>query len=382
MQSYGSTSPAFEAEYTALVAGSIDAIMGMTRDGHITSWNPAAVEMYGYSTDEALGRPLAALFPEARRHEADEILKTLDAEGRLVQFETEHVGRGGSPVEVSMNMSPIRDEECHMVAASAMIRDISVRRRHEAELARAQAQLERHSRDLERSNADLEQFAYVASHDLAEPLRAITGFLQLLERRYANQLDETAGRYIAHTLDGATRMRSLLEDLLAYSRAGRTPTASTEIDVNEVVENVRASLGPSLSESDATVETSGLPVLKNYESQLTQLFQNLISNAVKFRGDTAPRVRVEAERTDGAWRFSVADNGIGIEPQHAERIFVPFKRLHSREAYPGTGIGLGICKKIVESQGGHIDVAPSPEGGSVVTFTLPDPDPDPDDADG
>ncbi len=138
VESYGPTGPAIEAVYTALVAGSIDAIMGMTRDGYITSWNPAAVEMYGYSIDEALGRPLAALFPEARRHEADEILKTLDAEGRLVQFETEHVGRGGSPVEVSMNMSPIRDEEGHMIAASAMIRDISVRRRHEAG-ARARA---------------------------------------------------------------------------------------------------------------------------------------------------------------------------------------------------------------------------------------------------
>lgn len=362
----------WEARYTGLVEGSIDAIVGLSRDGHVTSWNPAAVKLYGYTAEEAHGRPLSALFARSRHREAPELLERLADDGQVVLFETEHLARDGSVVDVSLSMSPIRDAEGALVGASAIIRDISARRRHEEELARTRAQLERHAKDLERSNADLEQFAYVASHDLAEPLRSITGFLQLLQRRYDAQLDETADRYIGRAVDGATRMRSLLDDLLTYSRAGRAPPQSIEVDVSALVQQIMLSLGPSLKEAGATVEAGPLPTIRNDERQLTQLFQNLLSNAIKFRGETPPRVSVDAERADGAWRFSVADNGIGIEARHAERIFVPFKRLHSREAYPGTGIGLGICKKIVESQGGEIRVSAGTAGGSVFSFELPD----------
>ena len=368
-----------EARYAALVEGSIDAIVGLTRDGDVTSWNPAAADLYGYTEEEVLGRPVGALFSEARRHEAGELLVRLDADERVVHFETEHTRRDASIVEVSLSMSPIRDPNGEVVAASAIIRDISFRRRHEAELARTRAQLERHARDLERSNSDLEQFAYVASHDLAEPLRAVTGFLQLLQRRYAGQLDDTADRYIYRAVDGAARMRSLIDDLLTYSRAGRTPPEETDVDVAKVVERVIASLGPSISEAGAKIEADRLPTVRSDERQLTQLFQNLLSNALKFRGQRPPRIQVTAERDGRAWRFSVTDNGIGVEARHADRIFVPFKRLHSRDAYPGTGIGLGVCKKIVESQGGHIEVSPAPGEGARFTFTLPDRPEDADD---
>ena len=361
-----------EGHYAALVEGSIDAIVGLTREGLLTSWNPAAAALYGYSAEEAVGRTVGELFSPERRHEAEETLERLRADGGVVYFDTEHARRDGSVVEVSVSMSPVRDASGAMIAASAIVRDISSRRRQEAELARTRAELEERARELERSNADLEQFAYVASHDLAEPLRAITGFLELLQRRYGEQLDETAGRYVNQAVDGATRMRILLNDLLLYSRVGRGGGEPTQVDLMGVVEQVKVALGPSLREAGATVEAEALPTVRGDQRELTQLLQNLLANAVKFRSDVSPHVTVKAEREDRGWRLSVADNGIGIEPQHLGRIFVPFKRLHTRDEYPGTGIGLGICKKIVEARGGEIFARSTGGGGTVFTFTLPD----------
>ena len=224
---------------------------------------------------------------------------------------------------------------------------------------------------LERSNEDLEQFAYVASHDLQEPLRMVATYTQLLGERYRGQLDEDADKYIHYAVDGALRMQSLIQDLLAFSRIGRQGDSPEETNCNEVVATVLDNLQASIQESGARVVYAELPTLTADRSQLIQLFQNLIGNAIKFRGQEQPLIQVAASRQSREWVFSVADNGIGIAPEHAQRIFVIFKRLHTRAEYPGSGIGLAICKKIVERHGGKMWVESQLGKGATFKFTLP-----------
>jgi PAS domain S-box-containing protein len=246
------------------------------------------------------------------------------------------------------------------------------RKRAEAELAATAAELRARAAELERSNADLEQFAYVASHDLSEPLRMVGGFAQLLQKRYQGKLDADADEFIGYTVDGVNRMQTLIDDLLAFSRAGRGDRELTDADAGAAARRALEALSAPLSETGADVEIGDLPTVRADERELGQLFQNLVSNALKFQGEDPPRVRVTAESAAGGaeWSFAVADNGIGVEPHHAERIFKMFQRLHGRDAYPGTGIGLAICKKIVEHHGGRIWVEPNADGGSVFKFTL------------
>ena len=225
--------------------------------------------------------------------------------------------------------------------------------------------------DLLRSNRELEQFAYVASHDLQEPLRMVGSYLQLLERRYKGKLDEEADEFIAFAVDGATRMKQLINDLLTFSRVGRRGGAMSPTDLGEAARQAMLDLRALLEESGAEVHLGALPTVRADPTQMRQLFMNLIGNAVKFRGMQKPRIEIGAERRGGAWEVWVTDNGIGIDPKYAERVFEIFQRLHSREEYPGTGIGLAICKKIVERHGGQIRVRPAEGGGSTFTFTLP-----------
>jgi signal transduction histidine kinase len=225
---------------------------------------------------------------------------------------------------------------------------------------------------LKQSNEDLQQFAYVASHDLQEPLRTIASYTQLLERRYRLQLDEQADEFIAFIVGAARRMSDLIQDLLAYSRAANAPerTPYQRVPMNEVFRAVQINLKAAISDSGATVTAGELPVVKADPAQMVQLLQNLISNGIKYRGETAPEISVSAEQADGHWRFTVQDSGIGIEPQYWERIFGIFKRLHGSK-YPGTGVGLAICRRIVERHGGKIWVASSGDSGSQFKFTLP-----------
>ena len=228
--------------------------------------------------------------------------------------------------------------------------------------------------DLRRSNAELEQFAYVASHDLQEPLRKVASFCQLLQQRYGGQLDARADQYIGFAVDGALRMQDLINDLLAFSRVGRVENPHTEVDCNALVARVRTDLGRAIEESDATIEASELPTLRGDAGLLRLVFQNLCANAIKFRGEAAPVVRIAASRDGRYWRFRVSDNGIGIDPEYEERIFVLFQRLHPRNQYEGTGIGLAMCRKIVEYHGGRmwLDTEPAAaDGGTTFFFTLP-----------
>jgi light-regulated signal transduction histidine kinase (bacteriophytochrome) len=235
----------------------------------------------------------------------------------------------------------------------------------------AHGELDERSQDLERSNAELEQFAYVASHDLQEPLRKVASFCQLLERRYKGQLDERADQYIAFAVDGAKRMQILINDLLAFSRVGRIVRESVAVSCDLVLDQAVANLSDRIEHTGATVESGDLPRVSAEVPLLTAVFQNLISNALKFHGDQPPKISVNARRAGEFWEFSVADNGIGIDPEYAERIFVIFQRLHNKADYPGTGIGLAMCRKIVEYHGGTIWLDTTVESGSRFCFTLP-----------
>jgi light-regulated signal transduction histidine kinase (bacteriophytochrome) len=260
---------------------------------------------------------------------------------------------------------PLHDEDGRLIGGLSVSRDITEWRRQEDEMASRTA-------ELERSNAELAQFAYVASHDLSEPLRMVSSYLQLLRRRYHGRLDEDADVFIDYAVDGAARMRALIEDLLAYSRAGRSERPLESVNTARVVAEVAGTLRALAHEAPPVIEWDGLPVVRGDPAQLVQLFQNLIGNAVKFAAPgVLPRVEVRAAREDDRWRFTVEDNGIGIDPRHAERVFGMFQRLHTREQFEGTGIGLAIARKVVERHGGEISAAPRDGGGSRFAFTLP-----------
>jgi signal transduction histidine kinase len=233
------------------------------------------------------------------------------------------------------------------------------------------AALDTRTEDLARSNAELEQFAYVASHDLQEPLRKIASFCQLLARRYHGQLDERADQYIDFAVDGAKRMQVLINDLLAFSRVGRQASAHVPLDSADLVADAQANLADLIAESGAEIDVGPLPTVRGERALLTAVFQNLIGNAVKFRGSAPPKVRIAVSPAGDEWEFSVTDNGIGIAPEYADRVFVIFQRLHAKEAYPGTGIGLAMCRKIVEYHGGRIWLDTSFDAGTLVRFTLP-----------
>jgi light-regulated signal transduction histidine kinase (bacteriophytochrome) len=239
------------------------------------------------------------------------------------------------------------------------------------ERRRAEQLLAHYAEDLKRSNAELEEFANVASHDLQEPLRMVASFTQLLAKRYRGKLDKDADEFITFAVDGATRMQKLIQDLLAYSRIGTRGKPLGPTDCNVIFDQARANLFKAVEENDAQVSSGPLPTVPGDEVQLVQLFQNLLANALKFRGEQPPIIRVTAQENDVAWRFAVQDNGIGLALAHHDRIFKIFQRLHHRSEYPGTGIGLAICKKIVERHGGRLWAESEAGRGATFYFTIP-----------
>jgi signal transduction histidine kinase len=255
-----------------------------------------------------------------------------------------------------------------------IVSDLRIVERASESVAAANATLERHTAELTRSNEDLEQFAYVASHDLQEPLRKVASFVQLLQRRYAGQLDERADQYIAFAVDGAHRMQRLINDLLKFSRIGRVTSEFADVDLNSVIASVAAATRTTVDATGGSITWTGLPVVRGDESLLVALFTNLVGNSVKFRRPGEPiRIEITARPLDGEWELSCVDNGIGIEPEYVDKIFVIFQRLHSREAYPGTGIGLAIAKRIVDYHGGRIWADTQVTSGAAIRLTLPVP---------
>jgi hypothetical protein len=293
--------------------------------------------------------------------------------------EVDRVDAGDLSRRVAITDAP---EEIRVLAAQIdsmrirILQEFALAEQSRTEALEARALLEEQAEDLRRSNAELEQFAYVASHDLQEPLRKVASFCQLIERRYKGQLDERGEQYIEFAVDGAKRMQRLINDLLAFSRVGRASGEFAEVDLEVVLSQALRQLGALLEESGAEVTHDPLPTVRGDASLLVQLLQNLVGNGVKFRGDQAPRVHIAIRRADDRnWEFSCADNGIGIDPQYEDKIFVIFQRLHGRDAYGGTGIGLAMCKKIVEHHGGRLWLDNSPgqgvSGGATFRWTLP-----------
>ena len=259
---------------------------------------------------------------------------------------------------------PVKDEDGNVTGILGILWDITERKV-------AEEKLKETLEDLARSNRELEQFAYVASHDLQEPLRKVASFTNLLNKRYKDKLDEKASKYMWYIVDGAKRMQTLINDLFLYSRAGRGAVLHDPADLNEIFETLKSDIRYVISKNTAEVTSDSLPVVKGSSVQLQQLLQNLILNGIKFQNEEKPKIHVSAEKKKGKWIISVKDNGIGIEKEYSERIFGIFQRLHTKDKYPGTGIGLSICKKIVERHGGHIWVESEPGKGSVFYFSIP-----------
>ena len=331
-----------------------------TLDGRLLEASPALQRMLGVgSLDEALKLNLEQLY--FRSKEPGELRSRLSESGEIHHQEVQLQRADGRPVWVSLTEA-LTLEPSGEVTIDGLVEDVTERKRAETASARS-------VEELRRSNADLQQFAYVASHELQEPLRMVERYTKTLAEKARGQYDDVVEHCIQYSLLGVRRMQALIGDLLAFSRVGTHGRPLRPCDCTELVRRAVSNLALPIEESQAELRYEGLPTVTADPAQLVQLFQNLISNAIKFRGDAAPRIQIGAEQRAGEWLFTVRDNGIGIEPEDREAIFALFKRLHSD--YSGTGIGLSICQRIVERHGGKIWVESIPQKGSVFSFTLP-----------
>jgi PAS domain S-box-containing protein len=349
----------------AIVTSSDDAIISKDLNGIIRSWNHSAARLFGYGDEEVIGKPITIIIPPDRLDEEPQILSRLQRGERVDHFETVRRRKDGALLNISLTVSPVRDSKGTVVGASKVARDITERKRQEHALTAANAALTR-------SNADLQQFAYSASHDLQEPLRMVSTYGELLKREFHEQLGASGDEYIGYMIDSALRMEQLLKDLRAYTLATSAEQNPTQdIDAGKSLDNALAVLEPAVKESAACITRTALPRVRFHEHQLEQVFQNLIGNAIRYRSSEPLHVHVAAEPMRKNWLFSVRDNGIGIDPQYKEQVFEIFKRLHSAAEYPGTGMGLAICQRIVERAGGTIWVDSALERGSTFFFTVP-----------
>jgi PAS domain S-box-containing protein len=353
-----------QAYLAAIVESSEDAIIGLTLHGVITSWNRGAQHLYGYTGEEVIGRSIELLVPVSHAGDVANYLERVRLGEAIEQYETVRVRKDGRELQVSLSVSPLRDAAGSVIGASTIAHDITERKKAERALARR-------TEELARSNAELQQFAYVSSHDLREPLRTVANFAQLLQERYSGKLDATGDEFIGFIVDGVTRMQGLINDLLAYSRAGSHGRNRVPVDCGALLRQALGNLRAAIEESGAQISHDELPVIRCDGAQVTQVFQNLVGNSIKFRNGPPPRIHVAVERAPAEWVFSVKDNGIGIDPRYASRIFEIFQRLHTQKKYPGSGVGLAIAKKIVERHGGRMWVESKLHQGATFFFTLP-----------
>jgi len=355
-----------EGRYRGLLEAAPDAMVVVNQDGEIVLLNVQAEKQFGYKRDELLGQKVKNLIPEgfAERLVADALRSAEDALAQQIGTGIELIGRrkNGSDFPIEIMLSPLESAEGILVTAA--IRDITKRKKAEAHLLQK-------VEELNRSNEELGQFAYVVSHDLQEPLRMVASYTQLLSRRYKGKLDSDADEFISFAADGASRMQRLIQDLLAYSRVGTKGKDLLDTSSEDALQQALINLRGAIKDSGALVTHDPLPGVLADEMQLIQLFQNLVGNAIKYQSSGVPRVHVSATRNGvRKWVFSVQDNGLGIDPQYFEKIFGMFQRLHKREEFAGTGIGLAICKKIVDRHGGSISVESRPGLGSTFRFAL------------
>lgn len=334
-------------------------------DCKVVDWNRQAENMFGWLREEIIGGNFFEfLIPESERP-AVEVIKDALLKGELINHGiNENLTKSGNKILCEWNNSIFHNSKDQVVGVISLGLDITERVRQEKKL-------EGYTVALERSNKELEQFAYVASHDLQEPLRMVASYTQLLAKRYEGKLDSDADEFIAYAVDGATRMQVLINDLLAYSRVGTRSKGFKTVSCNDILKNTLTDMQNIIEENDAKVTNDPLPSVVADDTQISQLFLNLIGNAIKFKNNHQPRVHISAEKNEKEWIFSFQDNGIGIEKEYADRIFIIFQRLQSKSEYPGTGIGLAICKKIVECHGGRIWMDSVPGKGSTFHFTIP-----------
>jgi PAS domain S-box-containing protein len=351
-----SNRPSPSSPYEPFFELSLDPMLTAGFDGYIKRASPAWERTLGWTEDELRAVPYTEfIHPDDRERTLAEVA-SLATGAETRGFEIRIRGRDDAYRAILFNAVGIPGEGL----IYAVAKDITHR-----------GELERRAADLERSNAELERFAYVASHDLSEPLRMVSGFVSLLQSRYADRLDENAVEFMRYIVDGVARMQDLIRDLLTYSRVGRAALESKPVEMGVLVRRVLEGMQTSIAEANARIEVGDLPTLPGDVTQLSQVVQNLVANALKFTGDAPPVVRISAERQEADWCFAVADEGIGVDSQHEDRIFQVFQRLHAPNEYPGTGVGLAICRAIVERHGGRIWVESSPGEGSVFRFTLP-----------
>jgi len=355
-----------EGRYRGLLEAAPDAMVVVNQKGEIVLLNVQAEKQFGYSRDELVGQKVKNIIPQgfAERLVADALRSVEDALAQQIGTGIELTGRrkDSSEFPIEIMLSPLESAEGILVTAA--VRDITTRKTAEANLLNKME-------ELNRSNEELGQFAYIASHDLQEPLRMVASYTQLLSRRYKEKLDSDADEFIAFAVDGASRMQRLIQDLLAYSRVGTKGRDLLDISSEEALQQALINLRGAIEEKGALVTHDPLPAVVADDMQLIQLFQNLVGNAIKYQNAGIPKVHISASRNGSKkWTFSVKDNGLGIDPQYFEKIFGMFQRLHKREEFAGTGIGLAICKKIVERHGGSISVESQPGQGSTFRFAL------------
>lgn len=362
-----------DLDFRSLVESAPDAFVIADRAGVIRLVNAQAEKLFGYVRDELVGTVVEVLIPERFRDQhpcyRERYHAAPHARPMGSGMDLHGLKKSGDefPVEISLNVL----ESGHERLVAAAIRDVTAQREATRLIAEANDALKRQAADLERSNIELQHFAYVVSHDLQTPLRSISGFVQLLEKDYGDRLDERAVEWIRRTVVGTQRMQAMIRDILAYSRLDSRVNPFSRVDLNDVFDEVIDVLGDSIAEAAAEVTRELLPAVLGDRPQLIQLLENLLGNAIRYRNSDPPHVHVAAADAGADWLVTVSDNGIGIDSQHFQRIFDAFQRLHTQKAVPGTGIGLAICRRVVNRHGGRIWVESEPGRGSRFHFTLP-----------